>query len=62
MVIFDEKPAAPLGHVIVTFLQDDVQETENKKLAAFKRLRKMDFSLREDFDADKARAKAMREK
>jgi len=62
VVIFDEKPAALSGRVIVTFLQDDVQAGENKKLSAFKRLCEMDFSLSENFDADKARAEAMREK
>lgn len=60
VVIFDEKPAALSGRVIVTFLQDDVQA--GKKLSAFKRLCEMDFSLSENFDADKARAEAMREK
>lgn len=66
-VIFDEKPAARSGsRVIVTFLQDEAQEKaafdQNKKRSALKRLKNMDFSLREDFDADKALEQAMREK
>ncbi|MCM1322535.1 MAG: hypothetical protein NC219_10585 [Prevotella sp.] len=67
-VIFDEKPAARSGsRVIVTFLQDESQEKAaafdgSEKRSALKRLKNMDFSLREDFDADKALEEAMREK
>ena len=64
-VVLEGTPDFPSGRrVIVIFLQDAVQEkaaNQNKKLSALKRLNEMDFSLPEDFDADKAREDTMKE-